>query len=312
MRNWTVITAAFAMAATLASCEKECLCHVNGNGKGKARVGVEVDWSGFDKEQPTGMTLIASDGSTVSTHDLTLGEIALPVGVWDVSVINQSPDEFGGLAFDGLTVKAVTTPASSWTGLSAVAVEPEWLAYGVAKEITVESGMLASWCKCTDCCCVSTHTAQLWTLAAVSPTNVISTLNVTVKVGGIENLSSVRAVSEGLAAWLDLESGDCGGSSAMMLSSWDIDKTAGEITATTRCLGLGDQPLAVTVQFLLRDQTTIITKTFTDILVTTDGLDHYVYLELDENLPFVEPTSGTGGGFSAEVEDWGEANEIPI
>lgn len=98
----------------------------------------------------------------------------------------------------------------------------------------------------------------MWTLATVSPQNVISTLNVTVKVGGIENLGSVRAVSEGLAAWLDLESGDCGGSAAMLLSSWDIDKTVGEITATTRCLGLGDQPLAVTVQFLLRDQTRML------------------------------------------------------
>lgn len=300
------------MAISLVSCEKGCLCHVNGNGNGKARVGVEVDWSGFDKEQPSGMTLMASDGSTVSTHDLTLGEIAIPVGVWDVSVINQSPDEFGGLAFDGLTVKAVTTPASSWTGLSTVAVEPEWLAYGVAEDITVESGMLASWCKCTDCCCVSTHTAQLWTLATVSPKNVISTLNVTVKIGGIENLGSVRALSEGLANWLDLESGECGGETAMVLSSWDIDKAAGEIKEVTRCLGLGDQPLAITVQFLLRDNKTIITKTFNNVSVVTYGLDHYATLELDEPLPFVEPSNGQGGGFNAEVDDWGEDIEIPI
>ncbi|MCC8038401.1 MAG: DUF5119 domain-containing protein [Bacteroidales bacterium] len=154
MRNWTVITAAIAMAASLASCEKGCLCHVNCDGKGKARVGVEVDWSGFDKERPNGMTLTATDGTSVSTHDLTLGEIPLGVGVWDVWVINQSPDEFGGLAFDGLTVKGVTTTAPSWTGLSEVAVEPEWLAFGMAKNITVTPCMLASWCKCTDCCCV--------------------------------------------------------------------------------------------------------------------------------------------------------------
>lgn len=89
---------------------------------GRKMVRINVDWHLFDKEVPTGMTVMVfpwSGGAphTVLTNEITHADFSLEPGKYRVLVFNQSTTEFGTLDFLGMdsyeTARAVVQHATS-------------------------------------------------------------------------------------------------------------------------------------------------------------------------------------------------------
>ena len=85
-------------------------------------VRINVDWHLFDKEVPTGMTVMVfpwSGGAphTVLTNEITHADFSLEPGKYRILVFNQSTTEFGSLDFLGMdsyeTARAVVQHTTS-------------------------------------------------------------------------------------------------------------------------------------------------------------------------------------------------------
>ena len=99
MKNYTLLY--IWVILLLASCNHKELCYHHPH---TAKVRVDVDWSRFVEEEPTGMTVMVypADGSqpyTTLTHTLHQAYFHLPEGVYHSLVFNQSVSEFGSLEF---------------------------------------------------------------------------------------------------------------------------------------------------------------------------------------------------------------------
>ena len=156
-------------------------------------VRINVDWHLFDKEVPTGMTVMVfpwSGGAphTVLTNEITHADFSLEPGKYHVLVFNQSTTEFGTLDFLGMdsyeTARAVVLHTTSrWYSRGdneLIGVEPEWLASDKLDEFDV-SGDFSE--------------------VTLTPRNVLSHIQVSVKVPSIGYLryarGSLTGISEG-------------------------------------------------------------------------------------------------------------------
>ena len=200
-------------------------------------VRIHVDWHLFDKEAPTGMTVMVFPRSgggapqTVLTNDITHADFSLEPGKYHVLVFNQSTTEFGTLDFLGMdsyeTARAVVLHTTSrWYSRGdneLIGVEPEWLASDKLDEFDV-SGDFSE--------------------VTLTPRNVLSHIQVNVKVPSIGNLYSARGsltdISEGflLGQGKPLQS-----KVTYLLESWTktIDKndaTLGTLKTSFKCFGL--------------------------------------------------------------------------
>ncbi|MFR9592891.1 MAG: DUF5119 domain-containing protein, partial [Rikenellaceae bacterium] len=166
---------------------------------------VNVDWSNMS-ETPTGMTIRAypQDGgepTVLQSNTITSGTLKLPAGVYNILVFNQIPSDFGTVEFRGLdkwetaeVYAAEQTSTASWTASKSddalVVREPEDVA--VATYLDVEI--------CEDCINKSTEqyklTGERIVIATLDlkPKVVVKRTLVRVKVDGISNLLSTRAV----------------------------------------------------------------------------------------------------------------------
>ena len=117
---------------------------------GRRMVRINVDWRLFDKEVPTGMTVMVfpwSGGAphTALTNDITHADFLLEPGKYHVLVFNQSTTEFGTLEFQGMdsyeTARALVLHTTSrWYSRGddeQIGVEPEWLASDKLDEFDV-------------------------------------------------------------------------------------------------------------------------------------------------------------------------------
>ena len=153
-------------------------------------VRVNVDWHLFDKEVPTGMTVMVfpwSGGApqTVLTNEITHADFSLEPGRYRILVFNQSTTEFGTLDFLGMdsyeTARAVVQHTTSrWYSRGddeLIGVEPEWLASDKLDEFDVSDN---------------------FSEVTLTPKNVLSQIQVSVKVPGIKNLRYVRGSLTGI------------------------------------------------------------------------------------------------------------------
>ena len=117
---------------------------------GRRLVRINVDWRLFDKEVPTGMTVMVfpwSGGAphTALTNDITHADFFLEPGKYHVLVFNQSTTEFGTLEFQGMdsyeTARALVLHTTSrWYSRGdneLIGGEPEWLASDKLDEFDV-------------------------------------------------------------------------------------------------------------------------------------------------------------------------------
>lgn len=297
-------------------------CPQNDNRK---MVRINVDWHLFDKEVPTGMTVMVfpwSGGAphTVLTNEITHADFSLEPGKYRVLVFNQSTTEFGTLDFLGMdsyeTARAVVQHTTSrWYSRGddeLIGVEPEWLASDKLDEFDVSDD---------------------FSEVTLTPKNVLSQIQVSVKVPGIKNLRYVRGSLTGISEGFLLGQGKPLLSKVTyLLESWtkSVDEngaTLGTLRASVKCFGLPEtaSPDAennqLSLSALLTDNKTQVDHQFAvgDKFKKDENsseLGYTVSLHVDvqmpQPLPEVKPSDGSSGGFDVTIQDWGKPEDIDI
>ena len=288
-------------------------------------VRINVDWHLFDKEVPTGMTVMVfpwSGGApqTVLTNEITHADFSLEPGKYRVLVFNQSTTEFGSLDFLGMdsyeTARAVVLHTTSrWYSRGddeLIGVEPEWLASDKLDEFDV---------------------SEDFSEVTLTPRNVLSHIQVSVKVPGIKNLRYVRGSLTGISEGFLLGQGKPLLSKVTyLLESWtksvdENEATLGTLKASVKCFGLPEtvSPDAennqLSLSALLTDNKTQVDHQFAvgDKFKKDENsseLGYTVSLHVDvqmpQPLPEVKPSDGSSGGFDVTIQDWGKPEDIDI
>ena len=288
-------------------------------------VRVNVDWHLFDKEVPTGMTVMVfpwSGGAphTVLTNEITHADFSLEPGKYHVLVFNQSTTEFGTLDFLGMdsyeTARAVVQHTTSrWYSRGdneLIGVEPEWLASDKLDEFDVSDD---------------------FSEVTLTPKNVLSQIQVSVKVPGIKNLRYVRGSLTGISEGFLLGQGKPLLSKVTyLLESWtksvdENEATLGTLKASVKCFGLPEtaSPDAennqLSLSALLIDNKTQVDHQFAvgDKFKKDENsseLGYTVSLHVDvqmpQPLPEVKPSDGSSGGFDVTIQDWDKPEDIDI
>lgn len=321
------------MFLSLTACEHKELCYHHPH---TAKVRVDVDWSEFTKEQPTGMTVTAypvDGGQAVSTltHTLSHAYFNLEAGAYHTLTYNQSPSEFGTLLFKGMdrfeTAEVVSGEQDSrwYQGRSEgerVAVQAEWLATDRETDARVTEEMVRETLE------HEKRSAPEYVIAHHTPRNIIYTVHVRVNIQGIYNLRSARAALDGMSEGYRFSDGYYKDEvMTHLLEEWKMtvdkdDYRKGYIDATFYCFGLpgnhrGDADAnQLTLSLLLVDNKTILNFPILvgDKFVTVDAKELVLSLEvnLEATLPDVKPEGGSSAGFDAVVEDWGDEEEHVI
>lgn len=321
----------------LVSCNHHELCYSHPH---TAKVRVNVDWSEFVEEDPTGMTVMVypADGGkpyTVLTHTLDGASFNLPEGVYHTLAFNQSVSEFGSLEFrqmekyDKAEVVSATQDSRWYEGRAdggRVVTQPEWIASHREEGAMVTRQMVQA--MRPEGKYRSGKDAE-YVLSNLVPQNMVYTVHVRVYVEGIYNLRSARAALDGMAEGYRFAMARPSHVSATyLMEEWEMtvdksDPTRGYIDTYLYCFGLpdGHQGTADENQFtlsvLLVDNKTVLNFPFMvgdkfEQGDTSVRLSLNLELELTDPLPDVKPEGGSGSGFDATVEDWGEEIEHDI
>lgn len=288
-------------------------------------VRVNVDWHLFDKEVPTGMTVMVfpwSGGAphTVLTNEITHADFSLEPGKYRVLVFNQSTTEFGTLDFLGMdsyeTARAVVQHTTSrWYSRGddeLIGVEPEWLASDKLDEFDVSDD---------------------FSEVTLTPKNVLSQIQVSVKVPGIKNLRYVRGSLTGISEGFLLGQGKPLLSKVTyLLESWtksvdENEATLGTLKTSLKCFGLPetDHPDAennkLSLSALLIDNKTQVDHQFPvgDKFKKDENSSELGYIvslhvevKVPKPLPEVKPSEGSSGGFDITIQDWGKPEDIDM
>ena len=321
----------------LASCNHHELCYHHPH---TAQVRVNVDWSEFEEENPTGMTVMVypADGTkpyTTITHTLDHTSFSLPEGTYHTLAFNQSVSEFGSLEFRQMDhyaeAKVVSASHESrWYQGRAdggrVATQPEWIATHseegtmVTREMVEELRPEGKY---------RIGDAMEYVLSSLVPQNIIYTIHIRVNIEGIYNLRSARAALDGMSEGYRFAAARPSDITATyLMEEWKLtvdksDPTRGYIDTNLYCFGLpeGHQGKAdenlFTLSVLLVDNKTVLDFPFMvgDKFESGDAsvrLQLNLELTLADPLPDVMPEGGSGSGFDAIVEDWGEEIEHDI
>ena len=292
---------------------------------GRRLVRINVDWRLFDKEVPTGMTVMVfpwSGGAphTALTNDITHADFFLEPGKYHVLVFNQSTTEFGTLDFQGMdsyeTARALVLHTTSrWYSRGdneLIGVEPEWLASDKLDEFDV-SGDFSE--------------------VTLTPRNVLSHIQVSVKVPSIGYLRYVRGSLTGISEGFLLGQGKPLQSKVTyLLETWtksvdENDATLGTLKASVKCFGLSEtthpdaEDNQLSLSALLIDNKTQIDHQFVvgDKFQKDENSSELGYsvslhvdVKLPKPLPEVEPSEGSSGGFDVTIQDWGKPEDIDM
>lgn len=321
----------------LASCNHHELCYHHPH---TAKVRVNVDWSEFVEEQPTGMTVMVypADGGkpyTSLTHTLDYANFNLPEGTYHTLVFNQSVSEFGSLEFHQMENYAKaevvsSTQNSRWYEGRAdggrVVNQPEWIA------THREEGTLVTTQMVEDMRAEGKYRSgggSGYVLSSLVPQNIVYTIHIRVYIDGIYNLRSARAAMDGMAEGFRFASAKSSSVAATyLMEDWKMtvdksDPTQGYIETDLYCFGLPDghggtaEENNFLLSVLLVDNKTILEFPFM-VGDKFEELDASIRLNLNlevwltDPLPDVKPEGGSGSGFDATVDDWGEEIEHDI
>ena len=254
-----VLTLSVIIAAT--SCEHKELCYYHPH---VAPVRVNVDWSLFPMDEPTGMTAYAyplhedeNDIYRFISHNINYITLELEAGFFHTLVFNQSESEYGTLEFSNLEdyntaqVRVLQTK-SNWYATKApdtkVGTEPEWLAVGTAENVEVTEEMV----RIAEEEFLANRQEQMMraigrainNVATVTPISVIKQVEFRVYCEGLYNLRSVRASVDGMAEGCILATGEVTqGSVSHTIDAWSIEEyeydiTRGELVATLGTFGI--------------------------------------------------------------------------
>lgn len=303
--------------------------------KSRAHIRLNVDWSNYGKETPTGMTVVchhSETGEKYQTVDNNIDYITpvLTEGRHWATVFNYTAGEFNNIRLRGLesaeTAEAYlpVSDIPNWYKSRVVdsylAAEPEWFATDTIMTDRVEAFPTAQ----------GSDTIVIGTLY---PRNIIYTLHVIIHTENVNNLSAARGAITGMASGrrLAADAPNDNSTTVTHLLESDIwsrsragESTSGVILADLRCFGLPSNHLGepeeniLEFQALLADGKTVrkykipvghlIKERVRPEGQRGDNLDLYLEVTLDPSLP---PGSG-GWGFDVWVEDWDEEEDVEI
>lgn len=272
----------------------------------EAQVLVKCDWSNFP-EVPTGMTMyFFRDGDSqpkaITTSEVYESKVSLKAGHYRMFLINQSPNEFGSLAFTGMdtyptTESYLTAITSKWYTKteSIIGHDPENLGVAIADEFDITPELVEQYQAIlakykqniysnTDNGTTSEdYQAELDKLTKeidVVAYNVVSELNIKIYINNINSLRSVRASLTGMAGgYLLTKSATTDDTAIQLMESWAAkinanDAVKGYIETSITTLGLPGGILTtegrdatlnkLSLSLLLADNTTIKTYEFNE------------------------------------------------
>lgn len=337
--HWIVLVELFLL---FNACDHKELCFHHPH---TAKVRMNVDWSEFFQEIPTGMTVMvypmevaAGNGETLVQYSNRISHVYvdLAAGKYNTIVYNQTPSEYASVSFRGMekyeTAEVYCKKKESrWyhsQSKEEVAVNPEWIAVDAEENIEVTSEMLD----------ISGEYISMnqgyqksdVTIASFVPQNIIYTIGVKVHLKGIHNLRSARASLNGLAeGFLLATQKPTDRLVTHLIENWSLtvdqsDPIRGYISAEITCFGLSPthrkraNENEMNLSLLLVDNKTTVEchfqvgDKFIRSVEDEKKLDLRLELYWEEVLPDVKPEGGVSGGFDATVEDWGTEENINI
>lgn len=330
-----LIVAAAACLA-LASCDATIHFYPEPEPTGGAEpdLRLNVDWSGYGKNVPTGMTVICHHtvtGEKKHTIDNNTAYVSprLSEGRHWATVFNLTEEEFNYIGFRGLdapeTAEAYAPEREGpkwYAGRSDesgyVAWPPEWLATDTIM---------------TDH--VSHSGSGTKVIGTLRPKNIIYTLHITLQTENIGNLRGARGSISGMASGRKLAADKPNDNSVTVVhpiesDEWSRSRTSskpdiGVARADIRCFGLpgnhGGTPDENILEFqaMLADGKTVLRYNIPvgHLIAESDpppgrrgdNLDLWLNLRLDPPLP---PGGGSDWGLDVWVEDWEEAEDVNI
>lgn len=253
------------MLFVTASCNHDELCYHHPH---DANVRIDVDWSKFVEEVPTGMSVMvypqgegAGKAITQQTNTTSHVIFSIPAGNYHSIVYNQSPSEYGSISFRGMdqfeTAEVYANPTHSrWYESRGdeggrVVTEPEWFATDQIQgmEVTPQMVEQTGQDNYSQLVLASRGRGDLsdsFLIGELTPQNIIYTISIKVHIDGIYNLRSARASLTGLAEGYWLGKGRVTSSKVtQLLENWEMtinphDPTKGTIVAKITCFGLPD------------------------------------------------------------------------
>lgn len=322
------LMAAFVLAIAT-SCEQQDLNYDYAN---KKSVRIEVDWSQFTQETPTGMTVLIYDSGgkavqTLRSNKLDYVNTSLLPGNYQTVVFNQGEGEFGTLSlnnldsYDEASVNAMPY-ISRWymkDNDENVVMNPEWFATDAQRDLTLNKEMTKG---------RAVVDTSFTTIASLVPHDVVYTIQINVYLKNIYNLKSARASLSGLAGGylLGLEK-PSDAKATQLIEKWtltaDKDNTVnGVLSAEIQSFGLPNNHKGQSdenkfmLSLLLVDGKTQLDYTFDvgDQIKLDDSLELTLLVnsEVSEPLPDVKPEGGSSGAFDPTVEDWGEDEKVNL
>lgn len=345
--------ALMAILVLATSCQHKDLCYYHPH---VAPVKVKVDWEKANGNASAidGMTahlfamqeLDQKISTTVTTHQVN--EIVFDVleGEYSVAVFNGIPEEYTSLSFydlgnyrsSSVQVKETNVPWYSKYKVKSndkyVAHQPEWIARGIADDITVTKEMVETAEQEYIDAGFKMSARNVNLVGDVVPDSLVCTFKIRVILQGIDNYYQARAVVSGLAIGKQIISGEALDESVSHyagMESWKLVGNSmapdgkGEIQGTITCFGVPagfrgiPDDIKLTLEVMLVDKQTIITYEKGAIpighLVKREGNGINLYMTeaipFPEPLPYVKPEDGEEGGFGVGIEDW-EKEEIEI
>lgn len=254
---------------------------------------VEVDWTKFTEEEPTGMSVYcyprdhSHEPYLYRSNDITGVMVHLPVGTYDILVFNQSIDEFGSMRFEGMedysTACAVLEEKKTkWKVKTAedesVKYEPEWLGVDTEEGLEVTQSMVEQTWSIRPLTAAYTRASSSRSdavkVVTLHPVNLVYSANIYIRVYGINNLRMGRGSISGMAEEVNLSTGRRSTSTVThALETWTVttdayDVTRGYFYTTFRCFGLPEsgtgkassnlppEASVLDITYLLRDNET--------------------------------------------------------
>ena len=359
MRNSIAIIRLLLVSVLFAGCE---LRDLESYYESVAGMHIAIDWSHFS-ERPSGMTLLFSkDGDevtrTVVTNNVDNVDVYLTPGTYYMTMMNQSFDEFGSMHFEQtkshnlVTVRA--NPLLQTRGEQDEAnymQAPEPIAV-TSDTIVITDDMVSRRYVFADYRNRDVKVDTTHYDTKETPMPMTTTLNIQVRVKGINNLRAVEGYINGMAdgfllsqVWRTETTG------TLLLDQWKAkfdheDNGLGWITTSIPTFGLPhgkeiewqrtETDNVILLRFTLIDGTT---REFTynvgkfikyrgdigDIIARTDlTLELLLVIDADtgrtgeggEDFPFPElpdvENDGNGGAFEAFVDEWEDGGDISV
>lgn len=302
----------------------------------KMQVRINVDWSGYGKDTPTGMTVIchnneSGEHTAVTDNNISCATPLLSPGNYHATVFNLTVDEFANINFRGL--ESATT-AEAYAAESDV---PQWYATPVANNsyIAGQPEWLATdMIRTTIASASNNRLPDTEVIGTLHPKNIIYTLHITIHTENISNLRAVRGAISGLANGRQLatdrpNSNDVTVTHIIGSDSWTRHSTSstpdlGILKAEVRCFGLPRNHRGTSAEnilelhALLADGKTVKRYNFHvgDLISETspsqdrrgDNLDLNLELRLSPSLP----PATDNGGMDIWLDDWDEEADFDV